>query len=127
MGCDIHTVIEKKVGHRWIGVAASDFMKNRPAYAQRDYAFFGEIANVRGQGGHYPQNVPEDVSDLAWHLYMQHPTDHHSPSHMMLEDFCETHNRLNPKESRAEYAVFDLTGIWPDEGQKFRIVFWFDN
>ena len=126
MGCDIHTVIEENVDGRWIGVCASDRMKVRPVYAQRDYSFFGSIANVRGSGSNYPQNLPRDVSDLAWHLYMRSPTDHHSVSHMSLDKFCDIHNAGRPNESRAEYAVEDLTGIYKDEGEH-RIVFWFDN
>jgi hypothetical protein len=60
---------------------------------------------------------------------MMSPTDHHSASHMPLEKFCEIHNRFNPKESRAEYAVEDLTGIYQDDETKaeMRVVFWFDN
>jgi hypothetical protein len=127
MGCDIHTVIEEKVDGRWIGVAASDRMKVRPQYAQRDYDFFALIANVRGRGPNYPQNLPRDVSELSWHLYMRCPTDHHSVSHMALEDFCKLHNQLMPEISRAEYAVYDLTGIDPEEGEEHRVVFWFDN
>lgn len=128
MGCDIHTVIEEKVDGKWIGVAASDRMKVRPIYAQRDYSFFGSIANVRGHGPNYPQNLPRDVSDLAWHLYMRCPTDYHSASHMSLEKFCAIHHKERPKESREEFCVEDLTGIDRDEGiGDHRIVFWFDN
>lgn len=127
MGCDIHTVIEQKVDGRWIGVSASDRMKGRPIYAQRDYAFFGQIANVRERGAHYPRNLPRDVSELAWHLYMEAPTDHHSASHMPLDQFCEIHNQENPKDSRTEYAVEDLTGIYSEKGEMYRVVFWFDN
>lgn len=127
MGCDIHTVIEKKVKDKWIGVAASDCAKDHPIYAYRDYDFFADIANVRGRGRHYPKNLPEDVSDLAWHLYMRAPTDHHSPSFMSIEQFCQLHHEHNPSKSRAEYFVGDLTGLWPDEDGPYRVVFWFDN
>lgn len=127
MGCDIHTVIEEKVGDRWVGVAASDCMKRRPYYAERDYSFFGQIANVREHGLHYPKNLPRDVSELAWHLYMRCPTDHHSASHMPLEQFCLIHNEQNPKLSRLEYAVEDLTGLYDENGEEYRVVFWFDN
>lgn len=133
MGCDIHIVIEEKVGDKWIGIVATDRLKDRPIYAMRDYGFFAEIANVRGRGGHYPKNLPRDVSELAWHLYMRCPTDHHSASHMTIEKFCEIHNSLNPSKSRREHATWDLMGLWPaaeieDEGASpFRVVFWFDN
>ena len=127
MGCDIHTVIEEKVDGKWIGVVASDRLPKRPVYAQRDYHFFSAIANVRGEGENYPQNIPKDVSEAAWHLYMRCPTDHHSASYMDIDKFCSIHNKVRPDNSRTEYAVEDLTGLWPDEDGPFRVVFWFDN
>lgn len=127
MGCDIHVVIEEKVDGRWLGVSASDRLKDRPEYAQRDYDFFAAIANVRGSGGVYPRNLPKDISDLAWHLYMGAPTDHHSASHMAIDEFCEIHHRINPKMSRGEYATEDLMGIYKSDGEAHRVVFWFDN
>jgi len=127
MGCDIHTVIEEKVKGKWIGVVASDRMLKRPIYAQRDYQFFGAIANVRVEGSRHPKNVPVDVSDLSWHLYMRHPTDHHSASYMSIEEFCIAHNKCRPDSSRLENCVVDLTGISLGDGEHFRVVFWFDN
>lgn len=128
MGCDIHTVIElQRADGLWIGVAASDCMQRRPKYAERDYSFFGQVANVRESGPHYPKNLPYDVSALAWHLYMRAPTDHHSASYMPLEQFCSIHNEQRPRDSRKEYAVEDLTGIYSEAGEAYRIVFWFDN
>lgn len=127
MGCDIHVVIEENLDGRWIGLTASDRQRDRPKYAERDYDFFAEIANVHGNGRYYPKNLPRDVSELAWHMYMQSPTDHHSASHMDIESFCAAHHRLNPNQSRAEHVVYDLTGLCMDEGEEYRVVFWFDN
>ncbi len=127
MGCDIHTVIEEKVGGKWIGVVASDRMGKRPIYAQRDYQFFGAIANVRESGERYPQGLPYDVSELSWYLFSMAPTDHHSASHMSVGDFCRLHHEIRPDASRAECAVYDLMGLYADEGEEFRVVFWFDN
>jgi hypothetical protein len=136
MGCDIHLVVERKRAKdtTWTGIFSSDNCpKSRPPVAQRDYDFFAEIANVRGHGSRYPQNVPEDISALAWQEYMSAPTDHHSASHMPIAEFAAVHNKINPEKSRAEHAVYDLFGVSPeyadeDEGPaEFRVVFWFDN
>ena len=128
MGCDIHTVIEERVGGKWIGVVASDRMQKRPIYAQRDYEFFGAVASVRERGDKYPVGFPYDVSDLSWYLFSKVPTDYHSASHMSVEEFCAIHHRVNPEASRTEYAVHDLMGLWgADDGAEFRVVFWFDN
>ncbi|KGM44476.1 hypothetical protein JY97_00605 [Alkalispirochaeta odontotermitis] len=133
MGCDIHIVIERKRqgDHKWTGLVSTDQLKKRPDCATRDYSFFAEVANVRGKTtrGNYPQNIPEDVSELAWQEYMSSPTDHHSPSHMSAYDFCALHNEIRPNNSRKEHAVYDLLGIdtsWP-ENAEYRVVFWFDN
>ena len=127
MGCDIHTVIEEKIGAKWIGVVASDRMGKRPVYAQRDYEFFGAVASVRTRSAQWPKGLPYDVSDLAWYLFSQAPTDHHSASHMMIEEFCSIHHSVRPNNSRPEFAAYDLMGILADEGAEFRVVFWFDN
>lgn len=135
MGCDIHLVLERrrKPTEPWLGILASDIYpgkSGRIPVAQRDYDFFAEVANVRGETTdykNYPRNVPEDVSALAWQLYMGAPTDHHSASHMSLAEFCAVHNKINPEKSRPEFAAYDLFGVESDEGHEYRVVFWFDN
>lgn len=134
MGCDIHLVLERKRegDQKWVGLYSSDALKDRPICARRDYDFFAEVANVRGESqemNRYPRNIPEDVSELAWQEYMSAPTDHHSASHMSAREFCEIHHKVNPNSSRAEYKEYDLLGIdlnWP-ENMEYRVVFWFDN
>jgi len=141
MGCDIHCVIERKRegDMRWVGIQSSDNMKDRPTYAQRDYGFFGELASVRDKSSknRYPQNLPEDVSDLSWQEYMQSPTDHHSASHLPLSEFCQAWVDCNNSRDeayrntriRSDHAVYDLTGVDTDypENTVYRVVFWFDN
>ena len=141
MGCDIHIVAErrKKSCDPWIGVWSSDLTPvamgaqfRRPLCAQRDYEFFTEIAGVRGTSGTtiYPRNLPEDVSDLAWQQYMTAPTDHHSVSHVSVDEFCDAWFRAHPESTsgvRKEYAPYDLLGISGDDGFEYRLVFWFDN
>lgn len=135
MGCDIHIVLERrKAAGPWIGLWSSDEIPGRRIrVAQRDYAFFAEVASVRGSSSAtmYPQNIPEDVSALAWAQYMRAPTDHHSASHLSVKDFCDAWVRANPtdKEVRPEFAANDLLGVdgsWP-AGCEYRLVFWFDN
>jgi hypothetical protein len=132
MGCDIHIVLERrktdKPCAKWIGVTATDHHPGpRIPVAQRDYDFFAEVANVRGKGTHYPRNLPEDVSELAWEQYMRSPRDHHSPSHMPLDEFCAAYAKVNPTKVRAEFAGSDLFGVYGDDGFDYRVVFWFDN
>lgn len=126
MGTDIHTVIELKVAGKWIGVCASDFSKDRPAYAERDYNFFAEIANVRGEGENHPKGFPADASDLSKYNYQIWQDDYDSASHMSLNKFCEIHNKIRSHQSRKEHAVWDLTGLDTDDDIEKRIVFWFD-
>ena len=139
MGCDIHIVIERreKGSAEWVGVWSSDCApEGRPRIARRDYAFFAEVAQVRGEGTQpriYPRDVPKDVSRLAWLQYMRSPTDHHSASHMTVQEFTDAWFRANSfrpegKDGpRKEFAASDLLGIWDDDDNDFRVVFWFDN
>lgn len=144
MGCDIHIVLERRdPGSEWIGLWCSDtFPGGRPKIAQRDYAFFGEVAQVRcrSETGKYPRNIPRDVSRLAWMEYMDAPTDHHSASHMTISEFTDAWFRANEKHPaviadknlpRREFAAYDLLGLSaygdPDCKSEFRVVFWFDN
>ena len=137
MGCDIHIVLERRRegSNRWIGEFTSDnWVIGRNLYArQRDYGFFGRLAGVRSspQGGprHYPKNLPRDVSELAWDSYIQYPTDHHSVSHLSIEDFCAAFLAENPnhKHVREDSIMGDLLGVYKDSNCEYRVVFWFDN
>ena len=135
MGCDIHIVMECKWDgdSSWTGAWSSDCMAGgRPLAASRDYGLFSRFG-VRGPSDKptiYPRNIPRDVSDLAWKLYMDAPTDHHSASHCSLEEFCSAYLGENPesKTVRKEFAAYDLFGVFSgDDRRQYRLVFWFDN
>lgn len=132
MGCDIHIVLErrKKPAGKWIGIYTTDTHPGqRIPIARRDYDFFASVAGVRGPSkSHYPRNVPEDISELAWQEYMRAPTDHHSASHMSVAEFVGVYMAVNPTAARAEYAACDLLGTFDSEDDfEHRVVFWFDN
>ena len=147
MGCDIHIVLERRAigATKWVGVFCTDnWIGSRPLIARRDYAFFAEVAQVRGEGSEpriYPRNIPEDVSRLAWQSYMEAPTDHHSPSHMRLGEFTDAWFRANASDAlrnsgdrapRQKFASYDLLGVSDyydaeDRRYEYRVVFWFDN
>lgn len=134
MGCDIHIVLEsrKKATEEapagpWIGVWCSDwFPGQRPQVARRNYDFFAAVANVRGSGPHYPRNLPEDVSALAWREYMRAPTDHHSASHMTAASFVDVYDTVNATDDDGRFGLYRLLGADRD-GDDHRVVFWFDN
>lgn len=138
MGCDIHIVLEKKEPDtEWVGVYCTDELPGpRIEIAQRDYRFFAEIAQVRGEGKgeekHYARNLPRDVSRLAWLSYMRAPMDYHHASYMSVDDFVKAWlfcNKGNIEEAKLEWAANELLGplIGEEYGCEFRVVFWFDN
>lgn len=133
MGCDIHIVLEfrERNSVEWVGAWLSDRLLQTPRIAMRDYAFFAEVAAVRGHTptSIFPRNLPKDVSRLAWLAYMRCPTDYHSPSHATPEEFVGAWRRANPnyKDWREEFAEWDLLRIDIDHECDWRVVYWFDN
>ena len=111
MGCDIHWVIEKKIGTMyeneasgWVGVAmkyhtpklplsaditAETPIGHEPIYSDRDYRFFAALAGVRGEGPE-PRGLPDDISELARIDIDDHGDDGHSHSWATLREFVMT-------------------------------------
>jgi hypothetical protein len=82
---------------------------------------------VRGRGARYPQNLPEDLSALAWQEYMRAPTDYHSASHMSAAEFVAVYQEVNPPpEGEERFGLYRLLCADRDEDE-YRVVFWFDN
>lgn len=151
MGCDIHIVLERKVGEGpWLGLRELAFMNIGgvripcPARA-RNYTRFAALAGARGDGPE-PKGMPVDASALALHLVDNWGSDGHSHSYIGLHDACKlwlaTENdswmpgderdaekeRARRKERDKEPAQFYF-GLWSDEVEQHehRLVYWFDN
>ena len=137
MGCDIHYVVEKKIEGEWIGI-----MRKYPISGfagDRDYAFFAEIAGVRGVSDTtvYPRFIPHGISKLALHEITREGPDGHSHSWMSIKEFSESALRVNPDRFQDPYdsahpweALFGgpiFLDTDEDKIEDYRIVFWFDN
>lgn len=154
MGCDIHFVIERKLGDRWVGVYSTestprlptiggrmvdDLYDRYPPFKERNYAFFARLAGVRGDGPD-PLGLPEDVSDLA-HLEFANDGDMHSHSYLPYEEFLRRWDLSQGDETVAQMVAAEITDIaaaqrrrellsgrYADETlEDFRVVFCFDN
>lgn len=100
MGCDIHYVIERKRkgDEKWLGIYATDFNQSPPHEwsiplpKNRNYMFFGEIANVRSTSSKGdaadPKGIPDDASDLSLQQIEAWDSDGHSHSYLSAEEFC---------------------------------------
>jgi hypothetical protein len=142
MGCDIHFVLERKVDHLWLGVAATNFGW-RPHAKDRNYLFFGELAGVRCDSSkdRKPIGLPETPSMLTKLCVDGWASDGHSHSWLTLRDFCQDyidahHGRVQPHDIPTHHldSPWDyLMGIYFDEDSRvgipddYRVIFWFDN
>jgi hypothetical protein len=156
MGADIHIVIERRYGDKWVGVRTDEGIPklgyadtgwdyNAPAVGQRDYAFFARLAGVRGDGPS-PVGLPDDASDLSVALFEDWGVDAHSHSWLPLEEFAMRWCADNPEfiatmtRERLEggdasyFRLLNKASIYAYDGDgddyditDFRVVFWFDN
>lgn len=141
MGCDIHLVLERKYGLKWIAVdtfAGHECGHGRTSYASpiardRNYERFGALANVRGDGP-APRGAPADISETTAMLLEDWEGDAHSTSWLTLNEaatvFLAT-ERGEIGDFAKQYPQSHYFGI--DESsdrhsrEKYRLVFWFDN
>lgn len=154
MGCDIHFVVERRVIRKdgtqsnWIGWVAEKcwvhYTNDNPPkrswrYArasQRNYSFFGKLANVRGDGTE-PLGMPDDASELALTESEYWGEDGHSHSYCSAQEFIEKcaasqHEAAEIFLKSGHPAVKDPYGYFldmepPNEDEEYRVVFWFDN
>lgn len=152
MSCDIHFVVEKKYRDKWIGVhkdhdyhfdviTNGDNLTPLQKLGNRNYKFFGLLANVRTEGlpgSEKCRTLPEDISDLAHAEIDEWDVDGHSHSWHSLEEFVKKYllSQLNDveivdamkKKLQGENPVHEFfPNIQPKEWSKYRVVFWFDN
>jgi hypothetical protein len=154
MGADIHFVVEQKHNDKWVGVFSStgnyDWIPTWDArekaspfwkFTNRNYKFFGSLANVRREGPD-PLGIPADVSDLADMHIAQWSGDGHSHSYLPLKDFVLrwlASDEVRLAETICDKMEGDNTAIFKalNLDEKFeedvallessRVVFWFDN
>lgn len=145
MGCDIHAVVERKVGEKWIAVNViqNHYTAGRdhdgetdgfssPAALDRNYARFAAMAGVRGSGP-IPKGVPEDPSQTTAHL-IKSDIDGHSHSWLPLDEAIKI--MANTEQWRAhedekcwirQYPSHFFFNVEDDQLDDHRLVFWFDN
>ena len=153
MGCDIHVILEKKFGNRWIGMREVNSLQHFkseegvppakwkrvyvPSHAtSRNYELFAALAGVRGEGPE-PIGLPMDASELTLALYGPEDSDLHShswcPLHEYLTKLVETAFDVPDMILLADHpAVRHPMQYWfnayePEDGEEYRVVFCFDN
>lgn len=138
MGCDIHIVLEREHGRKWIAVDTFAGHESTfkgwasPVATSRNYARFAALAGVRGHG---PQakGLPPDISETAAMLVEDWGTDAHSASWLPLDEaakiFLATDSPNGPGEYGRKYPKSHYFGVdeIDERNGKYRIVFWFDN
>lgn len=152
MGCDIHVVIEKKFGDKWIGMelcrsishypfdSEKGELADKPGYIwhparSRNYELFAKLAGVRGDGPD-PKGLPEDASELSHAVLPADDSDLHSHSWCSMEEYIRL--LLETESNPAKVLLTDSVQLkdpyryyfWmyaPEEGEEYRCVFAFDN
>ncbi len=149
MGCDIHLVLEKKHGKKWVGidtfaghqqpkwmVAKGMSGYSSPIARERNYERFAALANVRGPGPK-PRGLPKDASDTTKLMVERWGGDGHSHSWLPLAEAANIFDKTNgPQDSDddfvSKYPTSHFFGVDVSEGSNekisdYRVVFWFDN
>lgn len=140
MGADVHVVIEKNIGDKWVGVIYSgcpfiEYTFDNPSDFERlfmrNYPFFALLAQVRGSGpdSEPPRGLPNDLSDLAKHEIANWGRDGHSHSWHTLDEYVKkllcagVQRQLQGGYPVREFFRHLPSELWSD----YRVIFWFDN
>jgi hypothetical protein len=168
MGTDVHITIEKKIkthkhGEVWAtvntlnsvfpdGLVGSDKVNNTP-YGNfyriecRNYAFFHDIANVRGEGEYQERGLPTDIAPLTERIADGWGIDGHSHSYLYADEMIPLYvkHHLTDEEKSKLFAdrITGLSSIQTfhlimerhfnvatgeeDSPRDYRFVFFFDN
>lgn len=135
MGCDIHIVVEQKVGEKWVACFIPRYHHDEahkasfPCALTRNYQRFGKLAGVRTDGP-APRGLPDDISDTTKLLTDGWGEDGHSHSWLPLHEAIEVFQKtewVGPAEYGADYPGYHYFNIDPDTKADYRVVFWFDS
>lgn len=146
MGCDIHMVLEKRFGEKWVGidtfvthhrapytVEKGQMDWSTPVARGRNYMRFARLAGVRGDGPE-PRGLPADVSETSKALSDAWDGDGHSHSWLPLKDAARiwVETEREPSEYATKYPESYFFNADVSDGSSeaetdYRVVFWFDN
>jgi len=140
MGCDIHLVLEKKIGTAWVGVdlfnpfrSWIDGSHQYPLTRNRNYRRFAALAGVRGDGPS-PRGLPDDLSALALDEVNSWDGDGHSHSYLPISDaalifaYTEFHPDHAPYEMPwGKHPVWYFFNVDDIDADKYRLIFFFDS
>lgn len=132
MGCDVHLIVERRFGDKWIGVWASDYVPNDAddKLTSRHYRLFNALAAVRGDmDGPPPRGLPDDASELSRAIIAEE--GYHSATWWSLADAQTIYNKPEIAyvgETRAFTFEDFVPLVWSDEeAEPYRVIFAFDN
>ncbi len=140
MGCDIHTICERKIGGQWYPINAwklSEHSTDNPEWEQlqelwdqRFYSFYTFLAGVRGEGPKITattRGFPEDASHLARIIYESWGCDAHTPSYITFEELMNYEFPLEFQSQKDEAILHFDSHAANTNRSSLRVVFWFDN
>jgi hypothetical protein len=138
MGCDIHGVVEKFHGDKWVAFRTLNSINSIyerddgrrwhfPVALSRNYERFAALAGVRGDGP-AAKGLPDDASETARMLFKVEGD--HTPSWMPIDEACriflET-ERYKIEDFDKKYPASFYFGIEDTDTRPYRLVFWFDS
>lgn len=92
MGCDIHTVAERKTATGYEAVEGIKFVEGPSPFDWRSYGMFGFLADVRNYSAVPPiaekRGFPDDASAFARDDFDRWDTDAHSASWLSVEELA---------------------------------------
>lgn len=139
MGCDIHYVVEKRHGGKWVGLFSEQPYIPSAVARNRCYSVFGTLADgVRGRVGPMPaRGLPDDASDLTRMLAEEEGDDGHTHSWVSLAEFYEVMVARYPEQfiekmdrqmpGKVVFGAYLESNREDDSVGNYRVVFWFDN
>lgn len=143
MGCDIHTHVEFRRGHRdgskckW---QCGDYFSTidpldpdakfviQELCGDRNYSLFAVLADVRNDGYDYidePRGLPDDVTEFVKKDYETWGWDAHSCSYFTLRELIEYHDEYKPKDIYGHDILLPLINELKRRADEFHFIYEF--